>query len=112
MDGADRRGLALTQVCADDVGAAVRHIAVLAHFYLVFCAAEAVAGLKDSELARAIEVWRRRFDAPATDQKERARQARFLMARGFSGAVVAKVLRGAFDPESEADAGDRTGFDD
>jgi len=73
---------------------------------------EAVAGLKDSELARAIEVWRRRFDAPATDQKERARQARFLMARGFSGAVVAKVLRGAFDPESEADAGDRTGFDD
>jgi len=34
------------------------------------------------------------------------------MARGFSGAVVAKVLRGAFDPESEADAGDRTGFDD
>ena len=62
---------------------------------------EAVAGLKDTELARALDVWRRRFDAPGADQKARARQARFLMARGFSGAVVAKVLRGAADPETE-----------
>ena len=69
---------------------------------------EAVAGLKDTELARAGEVWRRRFDGPAVDQKERARQARFLMARGFSGAVVAKVLRGATD--MDADTG--TGFED
>jgi regulatory protein len=67
---------------------------------------EAVAGLKDTELARAGEVWRRRFDGPAADQKERARQARFLMARGFSGAVVAKVLRGAADPDADA------GFED
>ena len=66
---------------------------------------EAVAGLKDTELARAGEVWRRRFDGPAVDQKERARQARFLMARGFSGAVVAKVLRGAADMDADAGTG-------
>ena len=57
--------------------------------------AAAVAGLQDSELARAREVWRRRFDAPPADATERARQARFLLARGFPGAVVAQVLRGS-----------------
>lgn len=55
--------------------------------------AEALAGLQESETSRAFEVWRRRFEAPPQDAKERARQMRFLMARGFSGAVVAKVLR-------------------
>ncbi|MFS2055079.1 recombination regulator RecX, partial [Variovorax sp. CT11-76] len=42
-------------------------------------------------------LWRRRFDAPPADPKERARQARFLMARGFSAAVAAKVLRSDID---------------
>lgn len=55
--------------------------------------AEAVAGLKDSELERATALWRRRFETP-TDAKERARQTRFLLARGFSSAVVARVLKG------------------
>ena len=55
--------------------------------------AEAVAGLKDTELERARGVWQRRFDALPADAKERARQGRFLLARGFSGAVVARVLR-------------------
>lgn len=60
--------------------------------------AQAVAGLRDTELARAREVWGRRFDAPPTDAKERSRQTRFLMARGFAGSTIAKVLR--FDPDS------------
>lgn len=63
--------------------------------------AEAVAGLRESETSRAFAVWRRRFEAPPQDARERARQMRFLMARGFSGAVVAKVLR--MDP-AEPDA--------
>lgn len=63
--------------------------------------ADAVAGLQESEASRAFEVWRRRFEAPPQNAKERARQMRFLMARGFSGAVVAKVLR--MDP-AEPDA--------
>jgi regulatory protein len=57
--------------------------------------AEAVAGLRETELVRAREVWARRFETPAADAKERARQARFLMARGFSGEVVGKVLNGS-----------------
>ena len=59
--------------------------------------AQAVASLQDSELARASALWRRRFDAPPADARERARQSRFLLARGFGGAVVAKVLRAAPD---------------
>ena len=53
---------------------------------------QTLAGLKDSELARAREVWRRRFDALPADALERARQTRFLLARGFSGDVVRRVL--------------------
>ena len=55
--------------------------------------AEAVADLRDTELARAREVWSRRFDAPPVDAKERARQMRFLTARGFAGSTIAKVFR-------------------
>jgi regulatory protein len=54
--------------------------------------AAAVAGLKDTELQRAREVWRRKFGTPAADAAERSRQARFLLARGFSGEVVRRVL--------------------
>ena len=61
--------------------------------------AQAVADLQASEPLRAREVWRRRFDAPPHDAKERAKQARFLLARGFSGAVVGRVLR--FDADDE-----------
>lgn len=57
--------------------------------------ADAVAGLRDTELVRAREVWSRRFDAAPVDAKERARQIRFLMARGFGSEVVRKVLSGA-----------------
>jgi len=54
--------------------------------------AEAVAGLRDTELARAREVWTRRFGAPPADARERARQIRFLTARGFGGEVVRKAM--------------------
>ena len=56
--------------------------------------------LKDSELTRAREVWRRRFEALPADAKERARQTRFLLSRGFSGEVVRRVL--GSDPADEA----------
>ncbi|SFM31055.1 recombination regulator RecX [Variovorax sp. OV329] len=58
--------------------------------------AEAIAGamaqLKSTELERAREVWRRRFGQPPADASERAKQTRFLLARGFSGEVVRRVL--------------------
>lgn len=47
------------------------------------------------EVARARQVWQRRFGAqpPAQDAAGRAKQMRFLMRRGFSGETVRRVLR-------------------
>jgi regulatory protein len=52
-----------------------------------------VARARDTELARATELWRKRFGAPGVDAKERAKQARFLLSRGFPSDVVFRVLR-------------------
>ena len=58
--------------------------------------AEAVAGavssLKASELERARDIWRKKFDGPALDAAGRASQMRFLAARGFGGEVVRRVV--------------------
>ena len=51
--------------------------------------------LRATELERASAVWRQRFGSVvADDAKERARQMRFLAARGFAGDVVRRVVRG------------------
>lgn len=52
---------------------------------------------KATEFERAQDLWRRRFGAPAQDLAERARQVRFLTARGFDGDVIRRVVRGAED---------------
>ena len=54
--------------------------------------AEAVSRLKDSELERAQGIWRKKFDGPASDAAGRAKQMRFLAARGFGGDVIRKVI--------------------
>ena len=54
--------------------------------------AEAVNGLKATELERARDIWRRKFDGPAPDAAGRAKQTRFLAARGFSGDVIRRVV--------------------
>jgi regulatory protein len=59
--------------------------------------ARAVASLRTTELARAREVWRRKFGALPADALERGRQARFLAARGFGGEVIRRVLGGQED---------------
>jgi regulatory protein len=53
----------------------------------------ALAALKDSELERAREVWQKKFGEPAQDPRERAKQARFLLTRGFAAEVVSKLVR-------------------
>jgi regulatory protein len=60
----------------------------------------AVASLQASEVERAREVWRRKFGVPPADAAQRARQARFLLARGFSGESVRRVL--AWSPDEDA----------
>jgi len=54
--------------------------------------AEAMEQLRGTELARAREVWGRKFGEPATDPKEKARQIRFLVSRGFAAEVVRKIV--------------------
>ena len=54
---------------------------------------DALAPLAGSEFERALAIWQRRFGTAAADAGERARQARFLSARGFSTEVVLRVLR-------------------
>jgi len=54
--------------------------------------------LRETELARAREVWRRKYGGePATEPAERARQMRFLAARGFAADVVRRVVGGRED---------------
>jgi regulatory protein len=62
----------------------------------------ALLGTRDTELTRALEVWRRRFGTPPADARERARQMRFLLARGFDADVAQRVLRHRPDASDDA----------
>lgn len=61
---------------------------------------QTLASVKDTELSRAREVWQRRFDALPQTGSERAKQMRFLLARGFQGDVVRRVLGSRPDEEA------------
>src|SRR5438067_1562494 len=59
-------------------------------------AADALGGIVESdELSDAMALWQRRFGSPPQDEREKARQVRFLMARGYSVSIALKVLRQA-----------------
>ena len=53
----------------------------------------AIPQLKEGELEAARAVWNRKFATPPQDQKEKAKQVRFLQSRGFSMDVIFKVMR-------------------
>jgi regulatory protein len=61
---------------------------------------ELKAKLVDTEVARAKEVWRRKFDSVPQDAAERSKQMRFLMQRGFSQNAVRAALKG-YDDDDE-----------
>ena len=61
--------------------------------------AEALGVLRTTELERARGVWQRKFGAPPADAAERAKQARFLAARGFGGEVIRRVLQAPTEQE-------------
>ena len=50
--------------------------------------------LKETEFQRAFDLWTRKYGVQPQDQKEKARQYRFLASKGFSSEVVAKVIGG------------------
>lgn len=59
--------------------------------------AQTLQQARATELARAQEVWRRRYGSAPADAAERARQMRFLAGRGFEGDVIRRVVRGSSD---------------
>jgi len=61
---------------------------------------ELKSGLKETEVARAREVWRRKFNRVPQDAEERSKQMRFLMARGFSQGAIRSALQGSDDDDA------------
>jgi regulatory protein len=59
--------------------------------------AQATGELKATELARAREVWGRKFGSPPEDAAERGKQMRFMITRGFSSEIIRRVVTGAGD---------------
>ncbi|HEY8887009.1 MAG TPA: recombination regulator RecX [Gallionella sp.] len=54
---------------------------------------DALPALKETELEAAHEVWRKKFGTAPQDEKEKAKQVRFLQSRGFAMDAIFKVLR-------------------
>lgn len=61
--------------------------------------ADTLSGLKEGELGAARAVWEKKFGEPPVDAKERAKQIRFLMSRGFRQEIISQVLRGRVDED-------------
>lgn len=63
--------------------------------------ADAVAAvlpeLRENELETARAVWTKKFGILPQDARERAKQTRFMMSRGFSSSTIGKVLQGRGD---------------
>ncbi len=55
--------------------------------------ANAIEQLEETEAERAKALWQKRFGKPAEDYKERAKQMRYLLSRGFSMEVARQVVR-------------------
>jgi regulatory protein len=64
---------------------------------------ELKSGLKQTETARAKEVWRRKFNRVPQDAEERSKQMRFLMARGFSQGAIRSAMQGREDEDEDED---------
>jgi len=59
-------------------------------------AADALGTLAQTdELTDAMALWQRRFGVAPKDEREKARQVRFFLARGYSTSIALKVLRQA-----------------
>ena len=61
--------------------------------------AKALTQLRTTEVARAREVWRKKFGGAPIDGADRTKQMRFLATRGFAGDAIRKVVSGGSDEE-------------
>jgi len=66
--------------------------------------AQPLQALRDSELQRARLLWQRKFGSVPANERERARQMRFLAGRGFPGEVIRCVLSEGGRTEAADDA--------
>ncbi len=58
--------------------------------------------LKISDSTRAWELWQRKFDSMVTkDPKEKSKQMRYLVSKGFPLSVVTRIVDGRFLPSEE-----------
>jgi regulatory protein len=57
------------------------------------------AEAQSTEVERAREIWKRKFREPAASRADRAKQMRFLAARGFSHDTIRKVMGGEGNTE-------------
>ncbi len=62
----------------------------------------AIPQLKQGEMEAARAVWQRKFASPPQDQKEKAKQVRFLQSRGFSMEVIFNVMKLSNSDEDES----------
>lgn len=58
--------------------------------------------LKISDATRAWELWQQKFDSMVTkDPKEKSKQMRYLVSKGFPLSVVTRIVDGRFSPSEE-----------
>jgi regulatory protein len=69
-------------------------------------AASLIGDLKAGETERARALWQKKFGSAPGDARERARQMRFLQARGFAPEVIYKVV-----PRTQGGAPEDLGLD-
>jgi regulatory protein len=62
--------------------------------------ANAVEAIKENELERASEVWKKKFKAYPTSREDWAKQARFLQSRGFGFEIIKNVLNSKFEDDN------------
>lgn len=58
---------------------------------------------KDTELAAAIAVLRKKFKQPAADLQEKQKQMRFLAYRGFDMDIIQTAMKSSWQEDNEAD---------
>jgi regulatory protein len=54
--------------------------------------------LKQTDAQRAWDLWDRKFGALAEDQKNKAKQMRYLVSKGFPLEIVSKIVSGRYFP--------------
>ena len=64
-------------------------------------ATDALAGSEIDDQDAMVALWQRRFGKPPADEKQKARQVRFLQSRGFALSAIFKLIRNPPSADAE-----------